>query len=250
MSIQQIARLAMDVRDATASKLARRDPALLALASESVKNGNIWSIFKSLAESRILIWNKEILRLALSQSSAFEGAELTKEMLAHQEYPEFWWMNQEARAYACLIYPQPNALTGIFFNQESPDHPSLVGASLRCGSTITGLWSNLIAASEFIRLKVAAKEPVYLARADRRLAAREGTRLPEFRVVQLRGREASIWHGLADRKYHHSWIVRGHWRKLHEPRKGDGAVASWIESYVKGQGPLLQPREPIFSVSR
>lgn len=49
-----------------------------------------------------------------------------------------------------------------------------------------------------------------------------------------------------------SWQVRGHWRKLHAPRKSDGALITWVSPCIKGDidKPLLPPRERMFHINR
>lgn len=56
----------------------------------------------------------------------------------------------------------------------------------------------------------------------------------------------------SEREYHHSWGVKGHWRKLHQPRARDGSKFTFIESYIKGDPdkPFLPPKETIIRVKR
>lgn len=266
MNIQDTACYALDLRAETVKLLVRRD-SLLIERCKGIKEERLGHIAQVLSESRILIWEKTPYSLAKNQCEAFIGATVTPEM-AEECHPEMWLLHDftmvfpveilqgwnippTSRCGAVLSYINTYELASIWFMQDDEDHMYLCGNSsdIRLGvnNIVVAL---LFAGREFTRQRIASKEPVLLPRAARRRAARDSEELPDIRMIQLREREASIWHSAIDRQYHHSWIVRGHWRRLHEPRKKDGAVATWIESYVKGQGPLLQPREPIFAVTR
>lgn len=109
-----------------------------------------------------------------------------------------------------------------------------------------------IALSEFMRLTLVAQEKVHLPRADHRRRERESQYIPAINVIQLRRREASGAHNVSEREYQHQWIVKGHWRRLHAPRKKDGAEVTYVSPYVKGPdgAPLLPPRETVYAVTR
>lgn len=55
-------------------------------------------------------------------------------------------------------------------------------------------------------------------------------------------------------QYAFSWVVRGHYRKLHNPetigkdRNGDKTVPgyTWVETYMKGDGPVLKREHVVF----
>lgn len=254
MNIHDEASLAVGVRNATTSRLARRDPRLVELA-KGVRVDRYPHVAEMFSMSAIMVWEKEIFELARNGSGAFLNQRVTREMYEYSPSPEFWWFRDFTLAgrvpiYALCVYPSGGALNCILLGASDAEYPTMIGSALNIDRPIEGLWSWIIAAREFTRMKIAAKEPVRLPRGERRRLARQHEVAADVRIVQLRGRESSVWHSVESRQYHHSWIVRGHWRKLHEPRKKDGAVASWIESYIKGTGPLIQPRESIFSVSR
>jgi|ERR1043165_3479358 hypothetical protein len=140
---------------------------------------------------------------------------------------------------------------GRFF--RAPTLPFLrLSPAAKVGDSAKRTQSLFLACLEFMRLQIAAKTPVVLPRYERRRAQREGKSLPSINVIQLRKREPSGWHTQTEREYQHQWIVKGHWRRLHEPRKKDGAQVTFVDSYVKGpEGkPLLPPRETIFAVTR
>lgn len=48
------------------------------------------------------------------------------------------------------------------------------------------------------------------------------------------------------------WIVAGHWRRLKNPRKSDGAAITYVRPYVKGKEgfPLVSPKKNVFHVKR
>lgn len=78
-------------------------------------------------------------------------------------------------------------------------------------------------------------------RATRKHARREGKEPPVIRVITLR---CPAGHTAADgggREWHHSWVVRGHWRQA---RVGAGRLERrpvWVRPHVKGpaDAPLL-----------
>lgn len=267
MTPQESAALALNIKTAIASRLARHDPGLIS-HTKGLREDRLDHIASMLHESDVLLWDRDIFRLAISGSDAFGGSLLAEQMV--EEYrPEFWVFREffwnpssqmrgvmsvpdSATIYGVLLYPHAQGLNYILFlaDESLPKTPLLHGSGVLFGMPISGPLANIIAAHEFTRMKVATKEPVLLPRSERRRMLRQEVRAPDVRIVQLRGREASIWHGVASREYHHSWIVRGHWRRLHEPRIRDGAVTTWVESYVKGVGPLLKARETVYAVNR
>lgn len=117
---------------------------------------------------------------------------------------------------------------------------------------LTGLQAEIAAARAFVRLPIVAKEQIGLPRSERRRMMRSGEPIPDIRIIQLRRRERGDGNQASAREYHHRWIVSGHWRKLHEPRKADDAEVTFVSSYVKGpeNAPLLQPRESVYVVAR
>lgn len=79
---------------------------------------------------------------------------------------------------------------------------------------------------------------------------------PMFDIVVLR-RQNTIAHrnNVAldmQSEWQHCWTVRGHWRKLHQPRKSDGATITYVNPCVKGDTdkPMLLPKERIIKVTR
>lgn len=109
-----------------------------------------------------------------------------------------------------------------------------------------------IALCEFMNLTLTVKEPVRFARSDRRRIERQSISLLDINVIRLRRRESSERQAVSEREYHHQWIVKGHWRRLHAPRKKDGAEVTYVSPYVKGPdgAPLLPPRETVYAVTR
>lgn len=254
-----------DLKQAAQDAIAERAAVLTELHRAPELSGiNIPSLRKLLVASELVIWQPDTFQLAINGAECFEGlsrqdvAHLLPASVQYWSFDGFDLSNMATDTHYCggLIF-----VPGRFFSET--DQPCFLYALFPETSGLpvrfvpTKLHDNLtlgsvsvISLCAFMREKIAAKEPVLLPRADRRRMAREGKAIPEIRVIRLRGREASIWHGVAARKYHHSWIVRGHWRRLNKPRKSDSSPVTWIESYLKGDGPLLQPRQIIFSVSQ
>lgn len=254
--LQVAAQQAVDERAAVIEEL-RRDPAQL-------PELNVPTLRKYLASAEIVIWQSETSELAISGAESFEGVSRSDITGFLPDAIQYWFFNgfdlsnMATATHRCvgLVYiPSKhfaeNASPCFLYVlvPEQQGHPirfipTILHGQLMLGST------GVMAMCAFMKQKISAKEPVLLPRADRRRMQRANEMIPAIMIVRLRGREASIWHGVQTREYHHSWIVRGHWRRLHEPRKLDGAVVTWIESYVKGQGPLLTPRQLIYSVDR
>lgn len=254
--IKMAAQQAVDERAAVTEEL-RRDPAQL-------PELNVPALRKYIASSEIVVWQPETCELAISGAESFEGLSRKDVTALLPEAVQYWFFNgfdlsnMATQTHSCvgLVYlpsrhftenASPCFLYVLFpHNSDNPIrfNPTILHETLTLGS------SGVVAMCAFMKQKIAAKEPVLLPRSDRRRMQRSNQPIPNINVVRLRGREASIWHGVATRQYHHSWIVRGHWRRLHEPRKLDGTLVTWIESYIKGNGPLLAPRQLVYSVDR
>jgi len=74
------------------------------------------------------------------------------------------------------------------------------------------------------------------------------------RVISLRRRERPTHENSGDATsvdWSCQWLVSGHWRKLHQPRKWDGEQFVYIQPYVKGpEDKPLRVSKPIYSVNR
>lgn len=98
-----------------------------------------------------------------------------------------------------------------------------------------------------------AYERVQLPRRFRGLS-RNASYAPIARRVIIRRKHIVLGptHVKQQREWEHSWSVRGHWRKLHEPRKSDGATVTYVRGHIKGdpEKPFLAPKETIYHVKR
>lgn len=83
-------------------------------------------------------------------------------------------------------------------------------------------------------------EPIHVDRAARRRWERLTHEEPKVRIVRLRRRHAQST-GHSDVVWHHSWIVRGHWRQQPYGPGRSLVKAIWIGPYTKGpeDAPLL-----------
>lgn len=266
------AQRALELRGFLAKSAAAHDPEFVKRIVSGIQGGHVGTsrLASALNDSKVLIWEHDIFQLAVNGSSEFDGTTLT-ETIASIVEPEFWLfygfgqqhkspdLPPTVRCVAVLLVPEDFGFAGVWFytdafHVQEPQHliPYSVGFGLPINSRIPEHLSRLIACHEFLKLKLAALEPVRLPRGERRRLAKVKQEIPEIRIVQLRQRERSQWHDATGREYHHRWIVRGHWRRLTEPRKKDGAQVTFVESYVKGpkDAPLLKPRETVYAVAR
>lgn len=115
-------------------------------------------------------------------------------------------------------------------------------------------WAPLIAGMQFMRSSIAKTTEFKPPRQFLRQAARKNEYVPPVKTVILRRFENLV----RDKSMRETiewtcqWFVRGHWRRLHEPRQSDGALMTYVQPYVKGpeDKPLRPPRESIYAVAR
>lgn len=213
---------------------------------------------------KIVIWTAEMHQAAtVGAVEAFVGTKLPQWPSFEMEY---WWLGDfdmpardpvtghQLRAMSALLLPGREGLGSVVFAMPKDPHlPLRLGMSVdRTGDTVTSrVTCGWLAMKAFMETKIAALEPAMADRAERRRFVKHEGPLPDVRIIQLRQRDASD-NTAADREYRHRWIVKGHWRRLHEPRKADGAEVTFVNSYVKGpdDAPLLQPRESVYVVAR
>lgn len=279
MDVQEAARTAIWARDTLAKLCATRSEEMVGRAAYRhmelrFARALIRILPRVLGEAEIVLWSGEMHDMAVRGAiEAFDGLPVSQSVL-NMRQPQFWYnpdfnFGIEAggdldipEGSACdmaLLFPappegEPRALCGVLFYGDEGAILPLVRScsSLIPGRGLAGADLFFIALHEFMKLKLAAKSPVHLPRPDRRRLQREGKEPPEINVIHLRRRESSEWHSPSGREYHHQWIVKGHWRRLHKARKKDGAAVTYVESYVKGPegAPLLKPRETVFKVVR
>lgn len=77
-------------------------------------------------------------------------------------------------------------------------------------------------------------------RASRKRLRRDGQEPGSVRVIELRRSERASSEGDGSREYHHSWIVRGHWRQQWYPKR-EVHRPVWIAPHIKGpeDAPLI-----------
>jgi hypothetical protein len=242
-------------------------------------------------KANIVLWQEDIWGAAVTECMSFEGTSLNHQ-LAETAQAQLWYstdfvfsdpalMEQAGNPYsvpdgyassALLVIPNSrqngDSVEAVWFvhlfnslHRRAQDGQHRLAYNLPTARIVGAVMPDqpinaascaYIAGLEFMRLKLATKSPVLLPRNERRLMAKTKQQLPEIAVVHLRQREPSGRHTETEREYHHRWIVKGHWRRLHEPRKKDGAQVTFVDSYVKGKegAPLLPPRESVYAVVR
>jgi hypothetical protein len=268
MNLQQSAEAALKVRDDIAIDCGR---APKQLATNSLTDeSSIRAIGKMLPTCPIVIWQYEMFELATNGYESFVG--LQNSSIWHPLAPEFWYFESfslDVRAlkgvlgesvsegYEChggIFIPATHTRDGVavFVLLMLPNTTGRFYFRLmNMEAVFTASTAQMIAAYAFTQQRIAAKERIALPRSERRRIAKAKKPEPEIRIVHLRQREAGNGES-GTREYHHKWIVRGHWRRLHEPRKSDGAEITFVHAHVKGphDAPLLSPKESIFVVAR
>lgn len=102
------------------------------------------------------------------------------------------------------------------------------------------LMAPLISTWLLMQQPLATSNEVVAYRASRKRIQRMGQEPNPVRVIQLRRASNSTGAGESDREYHHTWIVRGHWRQQWYPSR-EVHRPVWIAPHVKGPegAPLL-----------
>lgn len=272
-SLQEKALIAVQYRNAIAAE-AVKYPREVGDAS-FIPESQMRAIGEEMHKAEVLLWRSDMFELAVDGYESFTG--LHYSVVPMPLAPQFWvfddfsidlgtivpsnllpdgyvsdallfwpagFRGAEVPLVIYMFIPEHEERRGrVKMRMLRPDGEKRDGIALQHAAQV---W----AAHAFTELKLASKEPIVLPRGDRRRLQREHQTVPDVRVIQLRKREESETKENGKREYSSSWVVRGHWRRLHEPRKIDGAVVTFVHAYIKGDGPLLPVRESVFSVSR
>jgi hypothetical protein len=230
-----------------------------------------------LSESDIVLWSLDLYNAAVRGApEAFEGQPipvtmfdlqkpqlwyLTDGVIGVPSPPDYWEIPKTAHCDCLLLTPvrfeptpETSALLGaLVFIDAMDGAPYIrVTGSMVKGEIVLGSQMVFVCMSEFMKLTLTAREPIRLPRPEQRRRERQREYIPSINVIQLRRRASSGSHGVSEREYHHQWIVKGHWRRLHAPRKKDGKEVTYVSPYVKGPDgkPLLPPRQTVYAVTR
>lgn len=263
MSLCEVAQQAMDWRDMIASALISRSD----LDSGGADKGRfLRPLGRILRQARIVIWDREIYMLAQRGFDKFVGLSSLPSAIPMDS--EFWFFNNfhipclqeempkwqlpqnsQVEAMAITVHPEAGPTASFFFNR--PDKPVTRSRLIRFPLDKTT--APFAALASFLQEEIVGAETISLPRPMRRRMARANVAPPDIRIVQLRrsmneagsSRESDI-------EWRHKWIVSGHWRRLSQPRRSDGALLTFVRAYVKGPDhlPLLQPRETVFAATR
>jgi len=116
------------------------------------------------------------------------------------------------------------------------------------------LGARVQAGLKYMALPFVAMECQRASHSTRKAFTRINQQCPDIRTVTLRRRQTSLRseETSAGFKYSCQWLVGGHWRKLHEPRKADGAEITYVTPHLKGpEGkPFRAPRQTVYAVNR
>ncbi len=122
------------------------------------------------------------------------------------------------------------------------------------GDKIAGNATPIIAAHEFMNSTVAIQKTYQANHQVRKQFKKLGIDVPAVNAVVLRRAERIPGDGSmrSDVEWSCQWLVRGHWRRLHDPRKSDGVQVVYIQPHAKGpqDKPFRAPRETVFVARR
>lgn len=152
-----------------------------------------------------------------------------------------WYSDQRA-----IAQPTPGWPTRYVFDHECLVPFSTAGTTffdVHLGKVIEGvpqLPDILRTTWLLMQQPIAQTTEVETYRAARKRLQRLGHEPAAVRVIQLRRANRSPGAGESDREYHHTWIVRGHWRQQWYPSR-EVHRPVWIAPHVKGPegAPLL-----------
>lgn len=263
--VQDAAAEAIAIRNVIIS-LCDRYPAQVA-AHSTANPQQLSELRNTLAKCEIVIWKEDLFELAKRGSESFIGTsapsyadgELPKLFHCWNFYLDVpsdvraaWGLPSSCNVSDWVVVPDKRGLGVVYIIGAEGDPIPYFRPLAISGSIDSQEKAILVAQTRFLDLKLAAKEPVHLPRPVRRRMERENQSPPSISVIQLRQREHGASLDDCSREYHHRWIVKGHWRRLAEPRRSDGAEVTFINPYVKGPegAPLLQPRESVYVVAR
>lgn len=257
-----------------------------------IQNKAFKATARRLSESVVVVWRGDLFDAACYQADLFWGTKMPVSLLptVPQWWPsdvlartsKAWKIQMDSakevgpdcRFQGLLVVPLPDGeaydvndkgeisltASGPTLNLQAISTwrgvPGIVTVSTPVGETLRDhpLIRNIVAALTFMEQEFVDKKTT---RYPARFSAFRQKYVPLVNQVVLRARHVDVVPGSeADcerhREYEHSWTVRGHWRKLHEPRKADGQQVVWVRPHIKGdpEKPLLPPRETIVKVCR
>lgn len=112
------------------------------------------------------------------------------------------------------------------------------------------VWPIVRAALLLMQQPLADSSTVEPDRAARKRLHRAGHEPAPVRVIELRRPKGNGSTGDGDREYHHTWIVRGHWRNHWHPKR-EVHRPVWIAPHVKGpEGAPLIGGEKVYALKR
>lgn len=253
---------------------------------------NVASLEHTLPNTDLLLWTNEMYAASIRGYEAFEGTMLPSPVPIVRPQIWFWhgassWDTEPAHTPMTKLFNLPNNCTHqsdfigicdgrtdnmkpsgrrgivlghVFLNLDYRPGDGLpyyfrflppVFEGDRCPSTG---YSRLLAQRQFLTLPFVGRKQETLPRPERRRMERNGQTQPSIQTVILRRQQDK--NGAEGEGYSVewscSWLVSGHWRRLHAPRKEDGAGVTFVTPYVKGPAdkPLKTHATTVFHVKR
>ena len=246
----------------------------------------------ALSNYEVVLWHSDIRQAAIRGRDAFVGERIYAESLPQancwwlyeeamgfspSDYPDLlnvpWW-TPEWCCIAHYIYPSDRILETPAWDGGAQIHVRAHGLmalwaraggngkdGLRIswdpgtpyGDPMPARLAACVAMQQFLNLPFVAQESEQANHSTRKLAKRRGHKPPQaVRVVTLRRSEHS--HSISEntREYTCQWMVSGHWRRLHEPRKSDGTRIVYVRPHIKGpdHAPLKAPTKTVYVAKR
>lgn len=154
-----------------------------------------------------------------------ELPDIARQMVGFGSSPDGLWCNDIVRLYSG-------------FNEGANDQQArdLREESPVAADAMPVLRSTLL----LMQQPLACVSEVHADRAARKRLRRSGAEARPVRVIELRRPKRTEGDGDGSREYHHSWIVRGHWRQQWYPKR-EVHRPVWIAPHIKGpeDAPLI-----------
>ena len=231
----------------------------------------------ALNASDVLLWRPDIFASATNKSDDMVGAHCPIQFHG----PQLWLMGGDATSCSTwqwvaesvendttkggfevsgtlsfvglLVYPVKDEIAAVVIAKDSKQGFFWYISLLDIDGTVPDKFcASILAAYMFLDLPFVSADIMHLKRHEQRQLARHGQHVPEVRTVTLRVNSAASQSDGRHIEYHHCWMVKGHWRRLHTPRRRDGAEVTYVMPHTKGDPslPMMPPRDTVFMVTR
>lgn len=205
----------------------------------------------------VAVWDGEIWDIATVGHEAFNGLGRVEKSFAQQ----LWvWRNRPPKDFPCsvpgyvlqAVIVTPGGALCAFAGEECHENHLVRPLFVEIADTAPE-FNALVAAMQFQKLPFVHTREIELSSQYREVVQAAGFELPSIRSILLRRSKKEFDADSCESvKWACRWLVSGHWRRLKEPRKSDGARITYITPYLKGpeNKPLRSPRPSLYVVVR